>query len=272
MHAATSRPGTSHPGAFDPADRSRLVDGTHRDPHAVLGAHPHPRGTVIRALRPTAASVSARIDGVDHPLTDFGDGLFGALVPVHDLRDHRLVVTYRPDHTRVVADGYCFPPTLGELDLHLFGEGRHERLWEVLGAHQRHLQTPAGEVCGTSFAVWAPRADAVSVIGDFDGWSGHSFPMRTLGSSGIWEVFVPDVGPGELYKYRIHCRDGRLRDKADPFATSTEVPPATASVVSRSGHLWRDDEWLARRASSDPLQQPMSIYEVHLGSWRPGLT
>ncbi|MDG3012802.1 1,4-alpha-glucan branching protein GlgB [Rhodococcus sp. D2-41] len=260
------------PGAFHPADRTRLVHGTHRDPHAVLGAHPHPCGTVIRTLRPTATAVSVRIAGIDHPLTDFGDGLFGGLVPVHGLPDHRLVVSYPPDRTRVVADGYCFPSTLGELDLHLFGEGRHERLWEVLGAHPRNLQTPAGEVCGTSFAVWAPRADAVSVIGDLDGWSGHSFPMRALGSSGIWEVFIPDIGPGELYKYRIHCRDGSVLDKADPFAASTEVPPATASRVWRSGHLWRDDEWLARRASADPLQQPMSIYEVHLGSWRPGLS
>lgn len=254
-----------------PHDLARLAAGEHHDPHSVLGAHPHPEGTIIRAMRPHAEKVAARIGGIDHPLEPLGHDVFSALVPVHDLSDYRLVVTYPFEHTVVVADPYRFLPTLGELDLHLFAEGRHERLWEILGAHQRSYETPDGPVRGTSFAVWAPGARGVTVVGDFDGWSGRLAPMRVLGSSGVWELFLPDVGPGALYKFRIHGRDGSVQDKADPMAFATEVPPATASVVHRSSYEWSDDAWLAARAESRPWQEPMSVYEVHLGSWRPGL-
>lgn len=258
--------------APDPDDLARLVAGTHHDPHSILGAHAHPAGTVIRALRPFAVAVAARIGDTDHPLADLGGGVFGGVVPVEDLVDYRLVVEYPGGHTIVVADGYRFLPTLGELDLHLLGEGRHERLWDVLGAHPHTYTTPDGEVTGTSFAVWAPNAVGVTVMGDFDGWDGRRTPMRVLGSTGVWEVFVPGVGPGELYKFRVHCRDGSVRDKADPMAFATEVPPATASRITVSDHVWTDGEWLARRADRDPQLEPMSVYEVHLGSWRPGLS
>lgn len=177
-------------------------------------------------------------------------------------------------HNDVSADGYRFLPTLGELDLHLFGEGRHERLWEILGAHRRRYDTPPdGTVTGTSFAVWAPNARGVSVIGDFDGWSGRNFPMRVLGSTGVWELFVPGIEAGDLYKFRVHGPDGTVRDKADPpMAFATEVPPATASRVSVSTYEWNDADWLAQRAATEPAQSPpMSVYEVHLASWRPGL-
>ncbi len=248
-----------------------LLAGTHPDPHSILGAHPAPDGTVIRAWKPGAESVQARIGGVDYPLAHIADGVFGGLVPIHDLIDYRLVVTYPGGHVAVVADGYRFLPTLGELDLHLFGEGRHERLWEILGAHLRSYATPDGNVDGTSFAIWAPNAKGVSVIGDFNGWTGRGAQMRALGSSGVWELFVPGVAAGTLYKYRIVGADGAARDKADPMAFATETPPATASKVFAGDHVWRDEDWLAARAAADPVQAPMSVYEVHLGSWRPGL-
>ncbi|WP_305094630.1 1,4-alpha-glucan branching protein GlgB [Prescottella sp. R16] len=256
----------------DPHDLTLLAHGVHHDPHSVLGAHPHPDGTVVRALRPGALSVAVRVGGVDHELHPVGHDVFSALLPISDLPDYRLVVAYPLDHIEVTADGYRFWPTLGEIDLHLFAEGRHERLWEVLGAHPRRYDTPDGVVTGTSFAVWAPAARGVSVLGDFDLWGGRTFPLRALGATGVWEVFVPDVLPGTLYKFRVHGRDGVVRDKADPMAFATEVPPATASIVAASTHVWTDGEWITARARRDPIREPMSIYEVHLGSWRPGLS
>ncbi|MEV0294581.1 1,4-alpha-glucan branching protein GlgB [Nocardia sp. NPDC050710] len=253
-------------------DLMLLAAGTHTDPHTVLGAHPHPDGTIVRVLRPHADTVSARIGGIEHPLMSLGHGVFAGVVPYPDLMDYRVVTTYPGGQTVIGADGYRFLPTVGELDLHLIGEGRHERLWDVLGAHLRSYTTLDGEVAGTSFAVWAPNARGVTVIGDFDGWSGNSAPMRALGSSGVWEVFLPGVGVGTLYKYRVHGADGRTMDHADPLAFATETPPATASIVTASNHVWHDRDWLERRAQLDPTRAPMSVYEVHLGSWRPGLS
>ncbi|MBF6340079.1 1,4-alpha-glucan branching protein GlgB [Nocardia abscessus] len=252
-------------------DLMLLAAGTHADPHTVLGAHPHPDGTAVRVLRPHAETVAVRVGGVDHALKSLGHGVFAAVLPYPEIMDYRVVTTYPGGQTIVGADGYRFLPTLGPLDLHLIGEGRHERLWDVLGAHPRRYTTLDGDVSGTSFAVWAPNARGVTVIGDFDGWRGHTAPMRALGSSGIWEVFVPDVGPGAKYKYRVHGADGRTVDHADPLAFATEHPPATASVVTESHHVWDDRAWLERRAATDPTRAPMSVYEVHLGSWRPGL-
>lgn len=206
-------------------DLMLLAAGTHTDPHTVLGAHPHPDGTAVRVLRPHAETVSVRVGGVDHPLKPLGHGVFAAVVPYPDLMDYRIVSTYPGGQTILGADGYRFLPTVGELDLHLIGAGRHERLWEVLGAHPRRYTTLDGAVHGTSFAVWAPNARGVTVIGDFDGWSGNTAPMRSLGSSGIWEVFVPGVEPGTKYKYRVHGADGRTADHADPLAFATEPPP-----------------------------------------------
>jgi len=252
-------------------DLMLLAAGTHPDPHSVLGAHPHPDGTVIRALRPHADSVSARIGGEDHLLGHLDHGIFEGVVPLADLWDYRLLVSYPGGRTVLDADGYRFLPTVGELDLHLIGEGRHEQLWEVLGAHPRSYTTLDGEVSGTSFAVWAPNARGVSVIGDFEGWSGHTAPMRSLGDSGVWELFVPGLGPGAKYKFRVHGADGRSADHADPLAFATEKPPATASVITESSYRWHDREWIRAREQADPAHAPMSIYEVHLGSWRPGL-
>ncbi|ANQ74557.1 1,4-alpha-glucan branching protein GlgB [Rhodococcus qingshengii] len=257
--------------APDNHDLELLARGEHHDPHSVLGAHPHADGTVLRALRPNAESVSAVIGGKNFPLEHVSNGIFAALVPYPDLIDYRYSVTYPGGHTVLAADPYRFLPTLGELDLHLFGEGRHERLWDILGAHPRSYETPDGPVDGTSFAVWAPAARGVTVVGDFDGWSGQFAPMRVLGSTGVWELFLPDIAVGSLYKFRVHGHDGSVRDKADPMAFGTEVPPATASRVTTSSHEWNDAAWLETRAGVDPSQSPMSVYEVHLGSWRPGL-
>lgn len=153
---------------------------------------------------------------------------------------------------------------MGEVDAHLFGEGNHRQLWRVLGAN---LRTIDGE-SGTAFAVWAPNARRVSLIADFNGWDGRLSPMRSLGSSGIWELFVPDVAPGALYKFEIKTHDGGLRFKADPLAQLAELPPATASVVSESSHVWRDGKWMTERGTQDVTRRPMNIYEVHLGSWK----
>ncbi|MCU1646511.1 MAG: glgB [Nocardia sp.] len=248
-----------------------LAAGTHPDPHTVLGAHPHPDGTIIRVLRPHAETVLARIGELDQPLEHVGHGVFEGVTPLSELWDYRIVTSYPGGRTVIDADGYRFLPTLGELDLHLLGEGRHERLWDVLGAHPRRYPTLDGEVTGTSFAVWAPNARGVAVIGDFDGWSGNTAPMRRLGGSGVWEVFLPGIEAGTKYKYRVHGSDGRTVDHADPLAFAAELPPATASVVTESHYSWGDEQWLRARDTGDPTRAPMSIYEVHLGSWRPGL-
>ncbi|MFE6859584.1 1,4-alpha-glucan branching protein GlgB [Nocardia sp. NPDC057668] len=248
-----------------------LAAGTHPDPHTVLGAHPHAEGTVLRVLRPHAATVHARVGEQDLPLEHIGHGVFETVLPFDGLWDYRVVAVYAGGRTVIDADGYRFLPTLGELDLHLFNEGRHERLWEVLGAHPRRYATLDGEVTGTSFAVWAPNARGVTVIGDFDGWSGHTAPMRRLGGSGVWELFLPGIEPGDKYKYRVHGADGRTVDHADPMAFATETPPATASVVTATGFAWGDEDWVRARERRDPTRAPMSVYEVHLGSWQPGL-
>ncbi|CAM3553639.1 1,4-alpha-glucan branching protein GlgB [Smaragdicoccus niigatensis] len=241
------------------------------NPHSHLGAHEVPAGTVIRALRPHAERVAARIGGVDYPLQPTSAGIFEATVPFHDLMDYRLAVTYPGGAETVIADGYRFLPTIGDVDLHLFNEGRHERLWEILGAHLHTYTTPDGEVSGTSFAVWAPNARKVTVVGEFDHWGGETYPMRMLGSSGVWELFIPGIGVGAKYKYRLEYGSGEVSDRADPMAFQTEGPPATASVVSESPHAWGDGAWLEQRASYHATTAPMAIYEVHLGSWRPGL-
>jgi 1,4-alpha-glucan branching enzyme len=161
-------------------------------------------------------------------------------------------------------DPYAFLPTFGALDEHLFNEGRHLRVYEKLGAHVRSI----GEVGGVAFAVWAPSADGVSIVGSFNYWDGRLHQMRRLGNSGVWEIFVPEVEPGALYKYEIHRRGVAPFLKADPYAQRAEVPPATSSIVFASAYKFTDDEWIARRATRDHLRAPMSIYEVHLGSWR----
>src|SRR5918995_1255425 len=250
----------------DVTDADRLNAREHAQPHAYLGAHQDGDGAIVRAWRPAAASVSVVPEGGKavplqqvHPA-----GVFEGHIPKAELPlAYRFDVDYG-DGTQPAEDPYRFLPTIGELDLHLVGEGRHEELWEKLGAHVREIEG----VQGTSFSVWAPSAKSVSVVGDFNYWDGRAHPMRSLGSSGIWEVFLPGVEAGARYKFELVAPDGELRLKADPLAFEAEVPPKTASVVHEPKHEWADEEWLKSRRESDALEGPISIYEVHLGSWR----
>jgi 1,4-alpha-glucan branching enzyme len=251
------------------AELDRLAGGAHHDPHSILGAHPGPDGVTIRTLRPLAEKVEALVGDEALEMEHVAHGVFAVTLPgVDKIPDYRLRVRYAGGEPHEVCDPYRHWPTLGEVDLHLIGEGRHERLWEALGARvMRHE-----DVDGVAFTVWAPNARGVRVIGDFNHWDGQGFPMRSLGRSGVWELFVPGIGPGQRYKFAILGVDGVWREKADPMARRTEVPPATASVIERSTYEWTDGEWMAARASRKPLEEPMSVYEVHLGSWRPGLS
>ncbi|MFG2813930.1 1,4-alpha-glucan branching enzyme [Streptomyces sp. NPDC048410] len=253
--------------ALDRADRERLLAGTHHDPHTVLGAHPVPGGVAFRVFRPHAEAVTVVFEDARAELRDNGEGFFSGLLPLAEVPAYRLLVSY--DGTaHETEDPYRFLPTLGELDLHLLGEGRHEELWQALGSR---VLTQQG-VTGTRFAVWAPNALGVRVAGGFDFWDATGFPMRSLGSSGVWELFVPGVGEGELYKFEITRPDGSHTLRADPMARRTEVPPATSSIVDVSRHEWGDAEWMAHRADRPVHEAPFSVYEVHLPSWRPGLT
>jgi 1,4-alpha-glucan branching enzyme len=245
----------------------RVVRREHADPHHVLGAHPSNGGVVVRAFRPAAEKVVARVDGGEpvpleqrHPAGLFEGELDGVELPLR----YELEVSYPDGNTFTLLDPYAFPPTVGEIDMHLAGEGRHEEIYERLGAHLRDLDG----VTGTSFAVWAPAAKAVSVVGDFNSWDGRLHPMRSLGTTGIWEIFLPGVEEGAAYKYEILTPSGEIRMKADPFAFATQHPPRTDSVVYRPRHTWGDADFMERRRASSPHEEPVSIYEVHLGSWR----
>lgn len=251
-------------------DLDRLVDGWHHDPHSILGPHPGAEHVTVRALRPGADAVTLLVGDERIPLEHEHRGVWVGTVPGTEVPDYALDVVYAGS-TVPADDSYRFLPTLGEVDLHLIGEGRHEQLWQALGAHVHTYDTSRGPVSGVSFAVWAPNAQGVRVVGDFNYWDGTAHPMRSLGSTGIWELFIPNIGDGTVYKFAILGRDGIWREKADPLAFATEVPPATGSVVFTPRHEWGDAAWLEQRAATDQHKQPMSIYEVHLGSWRAGL-
>jgi 1,4-alpha-glucan branching enzyme len=247
-----------------------LVEGRHQQPHDLLGHHLEPAGLRLRVYRPLASTVAARFhDGERLELVHEAAGVWtGVREGLTETQDYRLLVSYGDGVDHEQDDPYRFAPTLGPLDLHLIGEGRHEQLWTVLGAHVRSYEGPLGTVTGTSFAVWAPRAQAIHVAGDFNGWDRRSHPMRLLGESGVWELFIPGVGDGALYKFFIKGADGMVREKADPMAQATELPPGTASSVVQSRYDWGDSHWLEHRTRTNPHNGPMSIYEVHLGSWR----
>jgi 1,4-alpha-glucan branching enzyme len=247
----------------------RVVERDHPDPHHVLGAHPARTGVRVRVYRPHASAVLVHADGQDGQPTKLRQsdprGLFEGIVKEAKLPlRYELEVTYPDGNSFRLRDPYSFPPTLGELDLHLLAEGRHELLYERLGAHAREIDG----VDGTAFAVWAPAARSVSLVGDFNSWDGRLHPMRSLGPSGIWELFMPGVGAGAVYKYEIRTPSGDRRLKADPLAFAAELPPGTSSIVHRSSHRWSDEEWMRARSEREPLAGPVSIYEVHLGSWR----
>lgn len=228
------------------------------DPFAYLG----PQGDVLRVWQPGARGV-ARIaaDGAEYPLAPQGDGLFEGNAPQGA---YRLKVDW-PGSTQLLDDPYRFGPVLGDLDLYLFGEGRHWELATRLGANPRTIDG----VEGTAFAVWAPNARSVCVTGDFVGWDARRLPMRARHDSGIWELFVPGVGVGARYKFVVTGAGGVAREKADPLARATELPPATASIVAAApAFAWQDQAWMETRADRHHAGAPISIYELHAASWR----
>ncbi|NAZ36062.1 1,4-alpha-glucan branching protein GlgB [Rubellimicrobium sp. CFH 75288] len=241
----------------------RLDQGLHDDPFAVLGPHDHDGATWVTALDPGAEEMAARCDGRDYPLRRVGQIVFSGPIPPG--RPYTL-------HGRGYGgqweyeDAYRFGPVLSDFDEYLLGEGTHLELWRALGAHPMVL---AG-VGGTHFAVWAPNAHRVSVVGDFNAWDGRRHVMRRRGATGVWEIFVPHVGEGAAYKYEILARDGRLVPlKADPVGFGAQHPPETASVVRDiRGYGWRDEAWMSTRADRQRRDAPIAIYEVHLGSWK----
>ncbi|MGH9122226.1 MAG: GlgB N-terminal domain-containing protein, partial [Acidimicrobiales bacterium] len=249
--------------AIDPEVLQEVVAGHHSDPHRVLGRH----NGVVRALRPGAQVVWLLEDGGGRtPMTLIHpDGMWEAPIDA-SAPGYRLEAQYESG-TFVFDDPYRSWPTLGDLDIHLVGQGRHRCLWEILGAHLRSHQG----LQGVSFAVWAPNAKAVRVVGDWNFWDGRVHQMRELGGSGIWELFIPGVEEGARYKFEMVTAEGRLILKADPMARAAEVPPGTASLVAAPRQMeWGDQEWMDRRARTDILRSPMSIYEMHLGAWRHG--
>ncbi|WP_221584929.1 1,4-alpha-glucan branching protein GlgB [Microbacterium sp. G2-8] len=280
---------TTNPLPIEPHVLTMIAEGRHGDPHAVLGAHLSAGEVVFRVLRPLAETVAVRVPAGsvalrrtaewveesawrDVPLVHEQDGIWVGVALADEVPPYRVVTTYTDGSPHEVDDPYRFLPTLGEVDLHLIGEGRHEHLWRALGSQVRTYDGlgAAPDVTGTSFAVWAPRAQGVRLKADFNQWDGREHPMRQLGSSGVWELFVPDVGSGTRYKYAILTTAGEWLEKADPLARWAEDPPAAASRVHASRYAWGDDAWMDARREGALVREPMSIYEVHLASWRSG--
>ncbi len=258
---------------LNPAERDALVQGRHTHPHAVLGPHPlgEPGLTVVRAFLPDAGSPWLLPENASHLLYSlqpiYAGGLFEAIVAAEpeNLRYRLNAMEHGQAHTFVDPYATTFS-MLSDQDCHLFAEGNHYRIYENLGAHPCQV---AGQ-SGVNFAVWAPNAQRVSVVGAFNHWDGRRHPMRLRPGSGIWELFVPGLAEGELYKFEILARNGNVFLKTDPVAFHTEVPPGTASVVyERAGkHVWRDGTWMQQRAREPVWRQPVAIYEVHAASWR----
>jgi 1,4-alpha-glucan branching enzyme len=244
-----------------------IVTGCHNNPFAVLGPHSGTKGRVVRALQPHAQKVEL-VDAAGKRLANMkkihAGGLFEGPLPPRK-RHYALRVTDGSGHACVAEDPYRFPSALGEMDLYLLGEGSDRYIYRKLGAHLCRLRG----VAGTRFAVWAPNASRVSVLGDFNGWDGRLHVMRLHPGNGIWEIFIPAVGNGALYKYEIQDSSGRLLPlKADPYGSHHEPPPGNSSIVFDSEYSWQDDHWISHRTVEPNLDKPVSIYEVHLGSWR----
>jgi 1,4-alpha-glucan branching enzyme len=257
------------------AEIGALVNTTHHEPRSLLGYHEYPRADatpfcVVRVLEPGAEAIDVWWEdtpGELHPLKKIHDaGLFEGTIPQRrPLVPYRLRVRFPFDHVVVKHDTYFFSHELTDFDLYLFGEGRHYGLYHKFGAHPRVRDG----VAGTHFAVWAPNAKRVSVVGSFNHWDGRKHAMQARGGSGVWELFVPDVGEGAEYKYEIRTRHDSLLLKSDPFGFFMQRRPETASVVaSLDGYEWHDADWLRDRAHRDWRKSPINVYEVHLSSWK----
>jgi len=253
-----------------------ILHARHGSAHSVLGMHPltyrRSRGLVVRALLQDAVACEVILTDETPPAVFpmkllAPEGLFEVFIPKHpDVRVYELRATSADGRVRQFRDPYCFLPTLGDQDLYLFNEGNEHRIYNKLGSHLRDL----GGVKGTAFAVWAPSAARVSVVGDFNGWDGRYHTMRSLGASGVWEIFIPGLESGSLYKFEIRDSHGSIRVKTDPYGTRFEPPPGNAAIVcAADGFTWTDGDWITKRSTrSWNTDTPMSIYEVHLGSWR----
>ena len=261
------------PAAAVPYEFELLLAGESSSPHSILGAHPATMGSetgvVIRAMIPNAERVEAvladgRVIQLEKQASGLSDLYSGFVADATLPLDYRFRFYYADGAVWDRADPYRFLPTIGDVDLHLFNEGTHRQLWRKLGAHVRTIDG----VKGVSFAVWAPNARRVSVVGDFCGWDGRIFPMRTMGNSGVWEIFLPDIDAGALYKFEMLTREKAIRVKADPFAAKMEQSPGTACIVQdEDTYSWNDGDWCKARGRRDLLRSPVAIYEVHLGSW-----
>ncbi|WP_051937878.1 1,4-alpha-glucan branching protein GlgB [Ghiorsea bivora] len=246
-----------------------VVEARSHDPFAWLGRHEHPDGgVIIRTLKPQAkkmwlvpkggrAQAMTRIEGTDVFEKHWKKGSFD--------KHYTLRIENREGHVWQQEDVYRFSPMLGDMDLHLIGEGNHFEKYRILGAHVREHEG----IQGVGFAVWAPAAERVSAVGNFNHWDGREHQMRVRGSSGIWEIFIPELCEGETYKFEIRAKNGDVFQKTDPYAQQMELRPATASVVHNPKHyVWQDADWVNKRPETQALDKPMSIYELHLGSWR----
>ncbi len=263
------------PPAAKLTDAQLLMRAEHGDAFSYLGPHyvecDGHRRVVIRAIQPHAESVTILTGGREfHAGRVDPGGVFEYILPpeftrILSPRDYRLRIRWRSGGATEIIDPYAFPPVLSEFDLHLVGEGTHYKLYDSLGAHVCEMQG----IRGVSFAVWAPNAERVSVVGNFNSWDGRVHPMRSRGWSGIWEIFIPELAAGEIYKYEIRSRLGPLPFmKADPYAFAFEVRPRSGSVVATLDYEWNDAAWMESRPQRNWLSTPISIYEVHLGAWR----
>ncbi|HKJ23068.1 MAG TPA: 1,4-alpha-glucan branching protein GlgB [Gammaproteobacteria bacterium] len=251
--------------ALEP-ELQRILHAQHHNPFAVLGKHQQEGIELVRAYLPGARE-AAIVESNQALQRIVGTDLFewrGRPGTVPD--PYRLAWTDQWGNAHISYDPYCFAPQLSEYDIYLFGEGHHWHAYRFLGSHVRDVSG----IHGVLFATWAPNAERVSVVGDFNNWDGRRHPMRSLGGSGLWELFIPGLAEGALYKFEIrNCHDGSLHLKSDPYARHSEMRPSTASKVrDESPYAWSDEQWLSQRAGEDWLRRPLSIYEVHLGSWQ----
>jgi 1,4-alpha-glucan branching enzyme len=248
----------------------RVIASDHHDPFQVLGLHfidRKPRAALVRTFQPHAESVQIIINEEKRYMYKMRqEGLFEIVLPeFSEPFPYHFKIQYYDKTVQTTADPYAFLPQLGDMDRYLFSNGTHYKIYDKLGAHGMII----GGIEGTIFRVWAPGARGLSVIGDFNSWDGRVHQMRSLGDSGIWEIFIPEIGQNELYKYEVRTQYGDLLIKSDPFQFYGELRPRTASIVHPlDEYSWNDSKWLEKRGSRKPYDQPISIYEVHLGSWR----
>lgn len=256
-----------------PAELDTLIQVQQPSPHSLLGMHAlgDRRGVVVRAFLHNAAKVEAvpvhepAMPRIELKRLDESGLYEGSTRKTDRVFAYDLIITDYQGKQRRTRDAYSFLPTVGEQDLFLFGQGNERRIYEKLGAHKRILDG----VAGVSFAVWAPNAQRVSVVGNFNGWDGRYHPLRRLGPSGVWELFLPGLEEGALYKFELRNQHGQIVLKSDPYATFFEVAPKNSAIVwDTTKFPWSDEAWMQRRRDFNPLRAPVSIYEVHLGSWR----